>query len=97
MKGLMMSATTTEPRLRVNSHDVAWREIGNELVVLHMGTAKYLTVNASGSVLWRCLIEGATRSELVEALVCRYRIDPTQADNEIEVFLGSLAECRLLD
>jgi coenzyme PQQ synthesis protein D (PqqD) len=87
---------STETLLRINSHDVAWREIGDELVVLHMGTAKYLTINGSGGMLWKCLIEGASRGQLVDALTERYGIDATRAEIDIETFLDSLGECQLL-
>lgn len=88
--------TTIEDKLQVNSHDVAWREIGDELVVLHMATARYLTINGSGALLWHRLIDGATRSQLVETLVDRFGLASTQADSDVAVFVEALDKCKLL-
>ena len=91
------SETPSGSLLRVNSQEVVWREIGDELVVLHMGTATYMTVNGSGRVLWNRLVDGATRGDLVDALVERYGIDQDQATRDVDAFLESVTECALLE
>jgi Coenzyme PQQ synthesis protein D (PqqD) len=90
----------TEPsdrRLRINSEDVVWREVGDELVVLHMKTTTYLTINGSGRTLWDRLVDGATLDELVAALVERYGIGTEQAKQDVHGFVESLTACSLLD
>jgi hypothetical protein len=83
--------------LRINSQEVVWREVGNELVVLQISTATYLSIIGSGQVLWGRLIEGATYDELVDILMQRYGIDRARAARDVDGFLESLASYALLD
>lgn len=89
--------TNSQPIFRIKTQDVAWREIGDELVVLHMGTATYLTINGSGRTLWNRMAEGANRQELIDALMSTYEIDDERAGRDVDVFIGSLADNGLLD
>lgn len=88
--------TSSNDVLRINSQDVVWREIGDELVVMHMGTATYLTINGSGKVLWVRLAEGATSEQLAETLSERYGVDADRSRADVQSFLASLAACALL-
>jgi hypothetical protein len=89
--------THSQETLRLKTQEVAWREIGDELVVLHMGTATYLTINGSGRTLWNRLADGANRQELIEALIATYEIDDERARRDVDTFLASLAENGLLE
>jgi hypothetical protein len=89
-------STPADHLLRIDSQEVVWREIGDELVVLHMGTATYLTINGSGRTLWNRLADGATPSQLADALIERYGIDAEQARLDVQAFVESLVACTLL-
>jgi hypothetical protein len=87
---------SSDDLLRINSEEVVWREVGDEVVVLHMTTATYLTINGSGRALWNRLAEGATPEDLVQALIERYGIEPDEARADVQSFLDSLAASTLL-
>jgi hypothetical protein len=72
--------------------DLTWREVHDELLVLDMATTTYLTLNGSAKVLWEHLVDGATLSELADALVERYGIDGERARADAEEFLQVLDE-----
>jgi coenzyme PQQ synthesis protein D (PqqD) len=83
---------TEEQRMTLKMDDLTWREVHDELLVLDMATATYLTLNGSAKVLWQHLADGATVSELVGALVDRYRITPERAEADVRDFLEVLEE-----
>jgi hypothetical protein len=89
-------SSASEKQLRINSQDVAWREIGDEVVVLHMGTATYLSINGTGRTLWNRLADGATRAELIDALIDIYEIDTDRAARDVDSFVESLTATRLI-
>lgn len=82
--------------LRLREHDLDWREIDDEIVVLDGERAEYLAVQGSGTLIWRLLRRATTRAALIDALVARYRIDPAQAGTDLDVFLATLTERGLL-
>ena len=89
-------STASDKQLRINSQEVAWREIGDEVVVLHMSTATYLSINGTGRTLWNRLADGATRAELIDALIDAYEIDADRAAKDVDSFIESLAASDLI-
>ena len=83
---------TDEQRMTLKMDDLTWREVHDELLVLDMATATYLTLNGSAKVLWQRLADGATVNELVGALIDRYRITPERAESDVRDFLEVLEE-----
>ena len=87
----------TEPELRLRSGALDWRVIDDEVVMLDAEQSQYLATNASGTLLWQTLQEGATRSQLVELLVSSYGISAEQAAADSDAFLDELRARELLD
>lgn len=69
-------------KLRLDKHDIDWREVEGEVIALRRSTAAYLGVNHSGTLLWRALQAGADEARLAEVLVEHYGIagDTARAD-----------------
>ena len=82
--------------LRLRTNDLDWKQVDDEIVALDARQARYLAVNGTGVLLWQALDAGATREELVAALVERYRIDADRAGSDTDRFLAELTEQELL-
>lgn len=74
--------------IRVRTEDVAWREVEGEVLLLNLHTSRYFTVNASAAVLWRTLDGGATRDELVNALIDEFDLPREQAATDVDAFVA---------
>ncbi len=83
--------------LKIDRTAVEWRQVDDEIVALDLRDSMYLGINASGTVLWPLLAEGATRHELVSALVETYEIDEAQAAGDVDAFVTSLRDRELLE
>jgi hypothetical protein len=83
--------------VRLRADRVTWREVEGEVVALDLQASTYFSANASGSVLWPLLLEGATRTELTDALVKSFDVGPEQAAVDVDAYLASLDELGLLD
>jgi len=88
----------SEPRqrLKLDGDRAVWREVGEEVVVLDVETATYLSLNGSGGALWKRLDAGATPNELVAELVSGYRVPEARASKDVEDFLHALRDRSLL-
>ena len=80
------------PRLKTDR--IAWRQVGDEVVVLDLSTSQYLSANATAGLLWRGLERGATRDELIAELTQEYEVDADTAAADVDDFL---ADCRARD
>jgi hypothetical protein len=81
---------------RLRPEAVAWREVDGEVIALGLESSTYFGTNASGSVLWRRLAQGATRAELIEALMTEFGLEQGQAETDVDVFLDDLRRRDLL-
>jgi coenzyme PQQ synthesis protein D (PqqD) len=82
--------------LRLRDADLHWREIDGEVIALEARGSTYLAANGAGTVLWRTLVGGATRDQLIDELVATYDIDRGRAAADVDVFLRQLADQGLL-
>jgi hypothetical protein len=76
---------------------LVWRRAGDELLVLDLSRSEYLSANATGSLVWERLAEGATRDELAQLLVERFAVDEAQARADVDRLLEQLDAQGLLE
>ena len=55
------------------------------------------TVNEVGALLWKKLEEGATKEELLAAVLAEYEVDAETAAKDIEDFLNKLDHHKILE
>lgn len=84
--------------MRLKTDAVSWAPTEDEsIVVLDLRSSMYLSLNASGSVLWQRLSDGASQQELVQALVDRFDVTHDVAARDVQVFLETVRERGLLE
>lgn len=84
-------------KLALRAEALDWRAIDDEVVMLDAERSTYLATNASGTLLWVALSDGATRDELIDRLVAEYSIDRAQAAGDTDAFLDELRGRELLE
>ena len=89
-----MSAETE--LLLVGGPDVAWRETGGEIVVLDLTGAVYFGLNGTGAQLWKRLVDGASRQDLLDHLSSQADRNGPQLDTDLDDFLADLDRHGLL-
>jgi hypothetical protein len=83
--------------VRVRSADLAWRQAGDEVVVLDLAASVFHALNASGALLWERLADWTTAGELARELVGRYRLSAAVAAPDVARFLQACADAGLLE
>jgi len=51
---------------------VAWREVDGEFVLISVETTHYYSLNASGSEVWRILLEGPRTAESIAGVLAHH-------------------------
>lgn len=78
------------------------RQVAGNSIVIAVGDEALnfngiITINGSGTFLWEQLAKGASKSELLEAMLSEYNIDAETAEKDIEEFVSKLEKANLLD
>ena len=84
-------------QLKLRPTEVAWKEVDGEVIALDERAALYLAANPAGALLWRALVDGTTRGELVDGLIAEFGIESDRASADVDAFLADLHERGLLD
>lgn len=82
--------------MKLRTEGVTWQEIDGDLVILDLVRSVYLTTNGSGAFLTKRLREEQTSEALIEALRTEFDLSPERASADVEAFVASLREKRLL-
>ena len=78
------------------------REIDNTSIVVATGAvisefSGLITLNQTGTFLWRCLEKGATEDDLVQSLISEYEISEEIARSDVRAFIARAEEAGLLE
>ncbi len=85
----------------MRNQEVVSRKIQGELILVPIRSGvgdlnSLYTLNPVGSVLWDFMNEGHTVGEMVQRICEEFEVTKTQAQQDIETFLGSLLEEKLV-
>ena len=82
--------------MRLRSSEISTRVLGDETIVLHLPSSKYLTISGVGSRLFELLAEERSVDELVTTIVEEYEVESGIARRDIDGFLTDLRAADLL-
>jgi hypothetical protein len=85
----------------VRNQEVVSRKIDGELIIVPIRSGvgdlnSLYTLNPVGSVLWDFMTQDHTVAEMVERVCDEFEVSTSQAKQDIEEFLGSLIEEKLV-
>lgn len=78
------------------SPDVLCRELGEELVLLDLGSSKYFSLNRTGAVIWNLLEQGEERGSIARQLSEKFDVDEQKAMSDVEDLIDRLYNARLI-
>ena len=76
------------------------REVAGNNVVVPVGNLDFdgmITLNETGTLIWKKLEEGATEEELIQAILNEYEVTDEVASADVKTFLQALRGAKLLD
>ena len=74
-------------------NEVMTRQVGEETVLLHLGTGTYYGLDSVGNSIWLLMREGKTFAEICDLLVEEYEVDrETLAHDVLELADKLLAQ-----
>ena len=76
---------------------LVFNRIDDEVVLFHLETEQYFGMNAVGSRIWDLLLTPQTLGTLCEALMQEFEIDHEAFTREVQLFLASLSEHKLIE
>jgi hypothetical protein len=79
------------------SKDVVSRRVGDEIVLVHLGSDEMYSLNSTGARAWELLSEGHDREAVNTALSDEYEVDREEVRQELDTLLDELQHRRLVE
>ena len=76
--------------------EVVFRQLGDETVLVHLGSSEIFKLNETGTRLWELLSQGLAVASIQETMAAEYDVAVAELSAEIESLLASLSEAGLL-
>lgn len=77
------------------------RSVAGKNIVVSVGAQLdfngMLTLNDTGVFFWNLLSKGASKEEMLDALLKEYDVSVEEASKDIDEFIGKLKDARLLE
>jgi len=86
----------TEPQRVTVADGVVFRELGEESVLLHLGTGRYFGLDPVATRMWSALAQAGTIEEAVATLAEEYDVGENRLRRDLLELAESLAERRLV-
>ena len=91
----MRETDTDEPIVSATKDAVAC-EFGKGLALFDVKSNVYYSLNGVGAYIWRLVQEPRSTSEICEAVLSRYKVEPARCRADVEALLKGLAKAGLI-
>ena len=78
------------------SKQYLWKEIGDQVVILHFESGRYFSLNASGSLIWKAALDNLPVDQIIEQLRTEFDVDQETARQDTELMVRSFVEREFL-
>ena len=68
-----------------------------EVVLLHLGSQTYYSLNCTGARIWESLTQGLTVREISQRLQAAFDVTPDRADRSVVTLVEDLLQQRLVE
>jgi hypothetical protein len=69
---------------------------GGDMILLHLATRQYLSLNETGAFLWKLMDNSTSLAGMSQALFNRFEVTPEAAEEAVGDLLRDLKEHRLI-
>ena len=76
--------------------EVSFQRLGDETVLVHLGTGRIHHANATGSRIWELLEGGRSVEELLKILQDEFDAPPDRLQQEVAAFIEQLAAEKMI-
>lgn len=89
-----MSEARKEVRV---AEGVVFRDLGNDAILLHLGTGRYFGLDPVAARMWTALEAAGTVEGAVDPLTEEYDVEPERLRRDLEELVAALAERHLVE
>ena len=88
--------TTLDNKVRANAQVVDTKLDDGEVVLLHLDSKSYFSLNVTGERIWQGLKQGLSLREISQRLQAEFDVDEARADSSVVELVDELTQQKLV-
>ena len=84
-------------KIVIDRERITWRKLREELVLMHLDTGAYYSLNDTGIFIWESLADGRAYDSIIEAIVQEFEVDRETVIKDFERLVNELADQGLVE
>ena len=88
--------TTLDDKVRPNAQVVDTKLDDGEVVLLHLDSKSYFSLNVTGERIWQGLKQGLSLREISQRLQAEFDVDEAAADSSVVELIDELTQQKLV-
>ncbi len=84
-------------KIVIDRERITWRKLREELVLMHLDTGAYYSLNDTGILIWESLADGQAYDSIVDAIVKDFEVDRETVIKDFERLVNELADQGLVE
>jgi uncharacterized lipoprotein len=81
------------PDYEINKDKVSWRRVNGEIIIIHLETTNYYSINKTGSIIWEMLSQQpSSEEEIIERVSKQYSVDSKTTGKDVQLYLRTMLE-----
>lgn len=78
------------------TNEYMWKEIKGRVVVLHFDSGKYYSLNHTGSLIWKSILNNVPLDDIVEQLCSVYEVERDTARADVHEMIHLFQEKKII-
>ena len=84
-------------KIHVDKKSITWRKLKDELVLMHLDTGAYYSLNETGVLIWQGIIDDRPHDEIVNDIGALFEADRETIVRDFERIVNELADQGLVE
>ncbi|MFC1888924.1 PqqD family protein [Thermodesulfobacteriota bacterium] len=76
--------------------EYVWKEVGGQVVILHLDSGSYFSLNPTGSLVWKGVMEPVSLDRIVQRLCSSFQVDEETSRKDAEEIIQKFLDKEMI-
>ena len=84
-------------KIHIDKNSITWRKLRDELVLMHLDTGAYYSLNETGVIIWQGIVDERPHEDIVNDMIEMFDVDRETIARDFERVVNELSDQGLVD
>jgi len=84
-------------KIQIDKNSITWRKLRDELVLMHLDTGAYYSLNETGVIIWQGIVDERSHEDIVNDMSGMFDVDRETIARDFERIVNELADQGLVE